>query len=570
MSNLLINQLREKRNWSILTGVILLITVVIVPMLMNSDLHEGHIVIGIFEVFLIVFVNTIIDFNYMHDQRKFGYYLSKPVRSIKRINIILLANMMFATFFMILLWFIAAFNHLELYELFIFPSAWLFIIILLSGLSSILTGNSIVAAIVTWFNFGLPIFLLGVVYFIVETLSNLAVGLNTYSIMDYFIEEIYRIDIIYFFKFISEVSWVGYFTTLIIISSIIYGLIILLNKRRLNEKIGEYLIFYGYKYFIALLLSTLVTYLFSLILNDNEFIARILSFIILGSVTYYVVLVILEKSFRHKAFVYKLLAVFMVFFVVSVSLAGFIIKKAESHIPEISEIRGIFISNGEHIYLEEKEHSIRVSELEWEDRQNPEVNIYTSNAAITNLTSLHKELIRDHRYNNYVSFNMVYFLKDGTTINRYFEVKYEDEDYNTQLEVLSKEFEKLDEYKQAVMPVLYDPIYESIALKLDIYTQGTVTLELSTDEFKVLKEALIKDIEYIIDNSMGSLSALTNYGGYFNVYRDMKVVEETKEVRNDYYGIRIYSNEFNQHIDINEHFINTKPIIQEYLDRANK
>lgn len=566
MNNLLTHALKEKRNWAILTAVILLITVVVVPLLMDSEIEEGHIVVGIFEVFLIVFMNTLIDFNYLHDTRKFAYYASKPILEKKRIDIIYLANTMFAAMFLIILWFIANYNQLDLRELFIIPSAWMLIIIILTGLSSLLSGNTIVAAIATWFNFAMPVFILGVIYFIVDIVSDLAVGINTYYIMDYFVDNIYRLDIIYLFDYVNEGSWLGYFITLSVIVSLLYLLVQWVIKIRHNERIGAFLIFDGYKFYVALLLSTLVTYLFTLMLSDNDFIAKILSFIILGSITYYVALVILEKTFKHKAFVYKLLAIFLVIFVLGVSIAGFAVKSAEANIPETQEIKGIIISQSEFVYIDEKEQSVRLSELEWYQRDNPQIMLFTSTEAINVLRDLHAAFVENNRYSERVSFNMVYFLEDGSKINRYFETRYDNDVINNNLNTISKRYGELDEYRRAALPMLY--AVEPEGVTLEIYQNVNSSFVLTADQYQELANALISDIEKVKAENDTHLLALRNTNQYFDYYAyDMKrdVEIATKEVNDDYYYIRLYNDEHNQGFDIPWNFTSTRAVLDKYL-----
>lgn len=563
MSSLLIHQLREKRNWAVLTGVILLITVLIVPMLMESDIEEGHIMIGIFEVFIIVFMNTLLDFNYLHDTRKFSYYTSKPLLDRKRIDIVLTANVMFASLFMIILWFIAAFVQMELLRMFLMPVSFLVIIIFLTGLSSLLSGHTIVAAIATWFNFGLPFFILGVCYFVLDIVSDMAVGINTSSIMEYFVENIYRIDIIYFYKYVHDMSWIAYFITLIAILGFIYGLIQVMLRRRQSERIGEFIVFDGYKYFVALLLSTLITYLFTLILSDNDFIAKIIAFIILGSITYYVVLVILEKTFKHKNSVYKLLAIFLIIFIVGVSISGMIVKQVEKIIPEVSEIRGVLISQSTYLYLEDLEKSLVVSDIEWHHRESPNINIYSSSEAINLLRNLHIELVDDNRYNMQISFNMVYFLENGRKVTRYFETRI-DKEPNQNLDKIANDYKSLDEYKLTIFPILYKDLKEDV--NLEIYNETSHVIELDSQAFIEIREALKEDIDVMDDQNYGQLSALLNTYGNYSVFRDYSYAIATKEVDYDYRYIRLYNNEYNQGFDIPRDFVNTRIILEKYYE----
>ena len=86
-----------------------------------------------------------------------------------------------------------------------------------------------------------------------------------------------------------------------------------LSARRKNERIGDQIVFTGYKNFVALLVTTLIPLAFSSALYNNDYVAKLISFVILGSITFYVTIAIFEKSFKIDKSAFKLLAAFMIF-----------------------------------------------------------------------------------------------------------------------------------------------------------------------------------------------------------------------------------------------------------------
>ncbi|MBG0764836.1 MAG: hypothetical protein H0S78_08110, partial [Tissierellales bacterium] len=139
----LLDSIAGKKNWFLISFAILIITVLIMPLLLISEIQEGNIVVGMIEIFILVFINCIIDFSYLHDNRKLGYYLSKPMTSLQRVNITIITNFIFTAVLIGILAVINMIAGVDVHEMYIITIPWLITGIITAAFSSILTGNSL-------------------------------------------------------------------------------------------------------------------------------------------------------------------------------------------------------------------------------------------------------------------------------------------------------------------------------------------------------------------------------------------------------------------------------------------
>ncbi len=510
-NQLLIHTLKDKKNWAMLTLAILLVTVIIIPMLVRSTIgyesgiHEGFVGVGLFFVVLIVLVNCLIDFNYLHDARKFGYYASKPMSAIKRINQIIISNFMFGMTFILMLFVVSIINGHDLSMYYIIPIAWMSILILLSALGSLLSGNTIIAAITTIFNFLLPLVFLGVVYFAVTVVSDITIGFSVNQIMDFILTNIYKLELIYMVEYAETFSFM-FFIVLLIECLLIYSVIRWTLTHRKNERIGEFIIFRGYKYFVALMFSVLVPYLFTSMFDTHDFLMKLITFIILGSLTYYVALVILDKSFKLKKVAFKLLIGFMSLFIIIVSVAGFSVKTIEKNLPEMDAVEKVFLSNSNGFYMGEwpKQEYVGLGSITGNKIETYNLPTYQSDDAIRKIITLHEALIENPETGYYGYFNVVYFLKDGSVMKRFYELRPTGGVVNQDFEAALNDLVRTDGNKEVMFPFIYDEKvrakYSSITLNVqsnfDSYDQF-----LSKEEIELFVIAMKKDIDFYFENA---------------------------------------------------------------------
>ncbi len=542
--NLLLNGLKEKRNWFILSMAILITTVLIVPMLIGSDINEANIVVGIVEIFIIVFLNCIIDLSYLHDIKKYSFYLSKPNSEKDKINLFLVNNIVFALINILPLWILSMMMNFDTVEIFTVAFPWLIIGIFVAALSGVLSGNSISSGIDTIFNFTLPLLLLGVIYFALNIVEKVAIGFNTDILMENFISNVYRIDYLYFIKFVEDSNWLLYSVLFVFIPTIIYLITIKLLKKRKNEKIGEFIVSDGYKNFIALLASTLVPFLFSTVTRNSSVVGLLLSFLILGSLTYYVAMAILEKSFKLNKNSFKLLAIFMTMFIGFVFVGGVVTKQYENKIPNINEIEGVVISNDNGIYIEEKEEYVKYYDIDISFEKYDDIVIYKSDEAKKAIIDIHKAILENDSYERYLNVNIVYFLKDGSEFKRYYrlgENRYYEPDHtkeereiitNDKLNDAAKNLVSTDEFKEKVLKFIYDDIYSENFTNGKTMINGN-EIEFTKKDIVNLRNALKEDIEKnIVEKDLSMLFALVNNTeNYLNKYSyNMEKYDENRDV----------------------------------------
>ncbi|MBV1759089.1 MAG: hypothetical protein KMY55_14780, partial [Dethiosulfatibacter sp.] len=418
---LVINGLKEKRSWFLVSFLILFITVIIIPIITGSRIQEGHIAVGMVEVFFLVFINCMIDFSYMHDSRKLAYNISKPITDLQKINVTIITNVVFTTVLVTVLFVISRFittSYMDINEVFIFTVPWLITGIFTAAISGILTGNSISGSLATIINFTLPLSFLAIINYFFKIVEDIAIGFNSSILFNTFIENYYRIDILYFVKYVEDGFDFTYFIVLATVLVILYGLIYVLAKRRKHERSGELVVSDGYKSFISIIIASLVPIAFSSIFYNVGFSGRIITFVILFALAYYLINAVLEKSFRLNRLTIKLFAGFMVFFALFIIIADFATNQFEGRLPVASEISSVYIGSNTWIYAQETDES------EFEGRQiysateefmkkADNVILYEDQETIQAIIDVHREVIRNQDYYYNMSFVIAYYYNDG-------------------------------------------------------------------------------------------------------------------------------------------------------------
>ena len=195
---MLLYSIKEKRNWVLLSTVIIFLTTLVIPYILRAD-EETFIMFGIVELFILVFINCLVDNSFLHNESKLAYYRSKPVPLRNQIIINIATNAVFMVYLLVLIVLSVVFQGLnpEILEVFKMLIPWLLAIILLSSLSSILSGNTLMAGAMTIFNFCLPLIILLVTMFVFTILENIVIGFSADVLNDYFIDNVYRLDYLY-------------------------------------------------------------------------------------------------------------------------------------------------------------------------------------------------------------------------------------------------------------------------------------------------------------------------------------------------------------------------------------
>jgi hypothetical protein len=158
---LLIYSIKEKKNWVLLSTVIIFLTTLVIPYILRAD-NEFFIMFGIFELFILILINCLVDNSFLHNESKLTYYMSKPVPLSRQIMINIVANTVFTVYLLVLIIVSVLIQDVdnEILRVFKMLIPWLSAIILLSSLSSVLSGNTLMAGAMTIFNFCLPLIIL--------------------------------------------------------------------------------------------------------------------------------------------------------------------------------------------------------------------------------------------------------------------------------------------------------------------------------------------------------------------------------------------------------------------------
>lgn len=563
---LFIHALKEKKKWAILTSAVLIVTVMILPILMDVSLNEGFLAFGIFEISIIVIVCTLMDFNYLHDARKFGYYKSKPYREKNRMHGILISNLIFALVFFLALFIIglvSGVNNLD--ELFIVPAAWLIVALGHVALSSYLSGNTIIAALSAAFTFGLPLMIVGVIYYAMNIVSNMAIGFNVSIIMTFIIEHVIKLELIYFVQFFNDFTWL-YFLVLAGQVGILYLATLWAMKHRKNERIGEHIVYRGYKYFIAMMFSVMTPFLFVNIWDSDGYVEMLIAFVILGALTYYIALVILDKSFKIKQVAVKVLAVFMCAFVVIIVVAGGILSLVANDVPEAEDIKAVFITEYQDVFVGSKNLKfVPVNSLTYEDIGKYGLPTYTSSESIDLIIDLHEEILEDRAF-NYKTIHMLYFLKDGSTVKRYYQLDQRSGNINEDLATIMSALIKTPDNSRMRYPYFFDQNFKKHMRNLQVkYYHGQKDGEqvIPNELEDLLVDALRKDIEvFMLD--LEDTDYNIGYNNNYN-YFPFATLEKDGVVYDSIYMEFYFGNTRFKSFDIPANFNHTREFFETFI-----
>ncbi|HCX03945.1 MAG TPA: hypothetical protein DHM42_05610 [Clostridiales bacterium] len=586
----LLDSIAGKKNWFLISFAILIITVLIMPLLLISEIQEGNIVVGMIEIFILVFINCIIDFSYLHDNRKLGYYLSKPMTSLQRVNITIITNFIFTAVLIGILGVINMIAGVDVHEMYIITIPWLITGIITAAFSSILTGNSLAAAVATVVNFTLPLSFLAILNYLFTIIEDLALGFNANILFNSFVDNYYKVNNLYFLNYFDDgINWT-YFFQLAVIMTVLYLIGFKLLKRRKNERTTELVVYDGYKYFISLFLATLVPIGFSLALRTESFVGKMAVFVLLSALGYYIINAILEKSFSPSFKGLKMYIIYLVIFALFIVGGNIATNQYEYYIPEAEEVEYAFIGNSMYHYQQEWERSRQVYDFNLEDIEEESfkenVDVYTSAKSIDNIIDIHQHILEDQSY--YLNQNVIitYVMKDGDNLTRYYNLE-QAEDYNGDYlnskakEILStEEFESRLPYNNKYFNKSY---IDNINFEIND-ENGYKTHDISDIDIEKLKINLEKDYQNYLQESKYSFEILIrpdanrspDYYIERRIEEDKEVETAVPEVKPETY-YRNYSifyetsetgnmKYMRYDIQINEDFENTVNMLEDYLN----
>jgi len=495
--------LGEKKSWALLTGLILAIILFMIPLLLETSISDGFIITGSFVVTVITVISTLIDFNYLHDARKFSYYSSKPINKLQRMNQVFLVNLTFAMVFQGILMVLTVILDFDLQYIFapIIPST--LVLILLVGVGSQLSGHTVFAALATAFNYLLPLILYGILNLSLVLIQSVTQPYNVSLVVTDFLNKYINLEFIYFFEAANEAG-LGYYIYVFALVAGLYLYNLQLLRTRENEKIGNFIVYKKYEYFVAMIFSLILPFMFIYAMPRGNTGLRMITFVMLASLVYYVASIIMEKTFKLEFKSYKFLATYLACFLILVYSIGFVTNKADQSLPEADEIESVMVSSRSQFYKHYGE-STSITRIEDKDYMAYGVDFYTSPEAIESVLKVNEGIVDGKGLPNYFDLNIIYKLKDGSYVRRYYSI-FDGEgefvgDINQSSYALGLyELIRTDEYKAGQYPLVYDhDLIEGSEISfLNIQVQGE-------DHILSLDQAMLEELQDHLKADLESL-----------------------------------------------------------------
>jgi hypothetical protein len=569
--SLLINSLKSKRNWFLLSAVIILVSTLLIPYILKIG-EEVFILFGIVETFFIVFINCLVDNSFLHSDNKLAYYKSKPVPLKDQMVINIIINVVLAAFLLALTAVsIAAIktDH-ELFYAYKLAVPWILAGIFIASLSSVLSGNTLMAGAMTIFNFALPAIIFLIIYFIFTILENIVAGFSADVLMDYFLNSVYRIEYLYFFEYVENNKPVDlvYILILAVILIIVGILILRCIKKRKNENTGNFIAFDGYKYFVSVIASLILPSAFAVSSYGQSIWGKIAVCAVIAGLSYYIINAVMEKSFKISALSIKVFAASMAMFAVMTGGTVAVANQYRDVVPDPDDVRMAYIGNMRGAY-----NSLNQGDDISEDdiinmQKNMGTVIFEDIQNITSITDLHRDLITDQSYNSseyYYRQNVVisYLMKDGSIMTRDYKIKTaQDASKSETKDNLAHRLISSEEMKRRKYYFLYDEGYSN-KNNLYVYVGNDGSGQIAADNIDIdeIRQYLINDTDKQYNELSNSFSVLLFYNydmpnidakeAYYKESREsryyLEVVErdvsteETKDKR-DKHLITIYFN----------------------------
>jgi len=561
---LLIYSIKEKKNWVLLSTVIIFVTTLLIPYILRVRDGEGVFVLfGIVELFVLVFINCLVDNNFLHNESKLAYYNSKPITLNRHILINIVTNAAFAVYLLAVIALSIIFQGLDYdtfnaFKMFI---PWLAAIILLASMSSILSGNTLMAGAMTIFNFYLPLIIYLVTMFIFTILENVVIGFSADSLMDYFANNIYRLDYIYFTKYMDYKS--VDFVYILLLSIILIFISVLIRgfiKRRKNENTG-FIVFNGFKYFVAVLACLIIPALFTISMYRSYGVAsRLIISALLAVLSYYIIIAFIEKSFRISKSSIRVFALSMAIFAAIMGGTVVFSIQHKNFVPDPEDVKMVYVGSQQWSvseidqYFNGNHYNSHMEFSEWKANQN--IITYEDIDNIKNITRLHKEILKDqtlyYKSDYYIPNECIitYWMKDGSRVIRNYKL--------TQINEYRKEHEAKDEiankimnspeYKKQKYFYLYDEEYYSgrdLYAKLwDANGKGMVLSDINLND---LREVLKMDTDNLFIENEGSLIELMTFWRSHDQDYSLEIYEKDGSGNEKYF----------YEINLNDKYVNT-------------
>jgi hypothetical protein len=529
---LLIHSLKQKKNWFLISTVIIFVTTLLIPYILKFS-EDFFLVFGIVEIFIIVFLNCLIDNSFLHNDSKLAYYKSKPITLRRQVTLAITTNSIFTFFLIMLLSLSIGFHQApnEYFEVLKVIIPWLIVGIFVTSLSSILTGNTIVAGIMTIFNFSLPALFYVVIMFVFTILEDIVIGFNADILMDTLTNTFYRLDYIYFLEYINKPINLFYVLILMIILIFISLIIKICLKRRKNENTGDFIVFDGFKYFVSVIAGIIIPATFSMALYNVGVTSKIIVSLLLSMLTYYIIIAILEKSFRISIYSIKLFAGFMVVFMIVTGGTVIFAQQFKNDVPNPKDVNMAYIGNNSWAfsnYVYNKDNYITDDyENSLDFARNNGITIFTDKRSIELVTELHHEMLLDQTYfqGDYYTSNIVisYLMNDGSTIIRDYKLdgNGSSSEGTKRKNDIANKIINLDEVKEKQYYYLYDEnYYKEKDIYYNVKSIRDNSIKTKSSNIDEIRQYLIKDIDNMLLKKEDAFRHLIFGGNNYPYFKD--------------------------------------------------
>jgi len=431
VKNLVLYNLKKKKNFALINLSIVILTIILF-MVINRYYVEAS-VIAIIASGIIAIVGTFIDFNMFANENKLTYFASKPISIKKRVDVFIISNIIYlvvSVLFAFLITRISAeiavhmnknlididyLRHFEeVYRGICFILAWGCTTIFLIALSSMYCGSTASQVVTTALNFILPIMLYLTFYSIITMdLQNINITYN--QITRYYLEKFIPLVNIYFIDIFEKYD-ILQLVRFIITNLLIYGLLQFSIYKRKNERVGEFVVSYGYKNFIVIFAATFLASVSIFIFENYNYIASIITFLLNFALVYYIIFTIVEKNFKIGMGKISLLIKYCIVSTIIIIASSFFIKMAYTSLPDSDEVSKIYVSSEWDSFdlsknIDKANYDNRVMKYENEDTIK---NFLTINMLSNNFIADEKK----ERYPLSASFSVIYELDNGKRLVR--------------------------------------------------------------------------------------------------------------------------------------------------------
>lgn len=513
----LLHELKTKKSWISISTIILLVTNILVPTVLkygitgiNERYGEAFVIFGIIETFVLVFLSCMIDFSFLHSDSRLSYYLSKPISLKNQIFVKISSNMILILILIFLSFVSVAYHKLtkESLEMFKFIVPWLVVGVLTAALSSVLSGNTIVAGALTVFNFAIPAIFYLLLTFMFSILENAVIGFDSNILMNLVTIKYYDLEFIYLFDYVNKPIDIKYALLIIGTFTILAILLIRSISKRKNENVGDFIVSNSYKYFATFILSLIFPALFSISVSDTTLVSKIIVSLILAGLSYYVIIAIVEKSFKISFYPIKVFLVNMVVFMLITGGTVFLAHQNKDIVPQASEVKIAYVGYNSRVisYVDDEIVNKDIDTISYGDLKSKyNINLLKQKENIESITKLHKELLQDQTYKRGGRVVISYWLNDGSYLIRRYKLKSHN-DINAEKvverkDLIAKEIINTEELKLSNYYFLYDEEYikdRDIYVRINNDWKGK---ENSSEEKLIaiseIKEYLKKDIDKI-------------------------------------------------------------------------